>query len=113
MASIVIPIISAYQLKQQFKEYDRDYYPYGVYESLMEMFEETYGDDEPYELDVIGICCDIQEITADDLSDEYYDADDAYNDDETIIDALTEQASDEGYLLWAGKYEGRLVAYYI
>lgn len=30
MASIVIPITSARQLQQQFKEYDRDYYPYGV-----------------------------------------------------------------------------------
>lgn len=41
MASIVISITSARQLQQQFKEYDRDYYPYGVYESLVEMFEET------------------------------------------------------------------------
>lgn len=113
MASIVIPITSARQLQQQFKEYDRDYYPYGVYESLVEMFEETYGDDEPYELDVIGLCCDIQEITADDLTDEYYDPDDADNDDETIIGALKEQALDEGYLLWAGEYEGKPVAYYI
>lgn len=113
MASIIIPITSACQLQQQFKEYDRDYYPYGVYESLVEMFEEIYGNDEPYELDVIGLCCDIQELTADDLSDEYYDPDDADNDDETIIDALTEQASAEGYLLWAGEYEGKPVAYYI
>lgn len=113
MASIIIPVTSARQLQQQFKEYDRDYYPYGVYESLVEMFEETYGDDAPYELDVIGLCCDIQKLTADDLSDEYYDPDDADNDDETIIDALTEQASAEGYLLWAGKDEGELVAYYI
>lgn len=113
MASIVIPVTSARQLQQQFKEYDRDYYPYGVYERLIEMFEETYGDEAPYELDVIGLCCDIKELTADDVSDEYYDPDDAYNDDETIIDALTEQASDEGYLLWAGEHEGKPVVYYI
>lgn len=42
MASIILPITSARQLQQQFKEYDRDYYPYGVYERLIEMFEETY-----------------------------------------------------------------------
>lgn len=113
MASIVIPITSARQLQQQFKEYGRDYYPSGVYESLIEMFEENYGEDEPYELDVIGLCYDIQEITADDLTDEYYDPDDADNDDETILDALTEQASDEGYLLWSGVYEGKPVVYYI
>lgn len=113
MASIVIPITSARQLQQQFKEYDRDYYPYGVYESLVEMFEETYGDDEPYELDVIGLCCDIQELTADDVIDDLDADDEGLVSEEAIIDALTDAANNEGYLLWVGKDEGDLVAYYI
>lgn len=113
MASIVSPITSARQLQQQFKEYDRDYYPYGVYESLVEMFEETYGDDEPYELDVIGLCCDIQGITEDDVIDDLDADDEGLVSEEAIIDALTDAANNEGYLLWVGKDEGDLVAYYI
>lgn len=119
MPAIVSPIETASHLQAAFREYDRDYYPYGVYEGLMELFEEAYTDEQPYVLDVIGLCCDIQEMTADDIVDDIDLPDDCDAlggniPDEVIIDALTEQASEDGYLLWAGRnHHGELVAYYI
>lgn len=71
------------------------------------------GDDEPYELDVIGLCCDIQGITADDVIDDLDADDEGLVPEEAIIEALTDAANNEGYLLWVGKDEGELVAYYI
>lgn len=117
MATVVFPINSASYLKDAFRDYNRDQYPFGVYEGLIDFFDSCYTDDEPFQLDVIGLCCDIQRIDEDDLEDdaigeEDYD-EDGNADEDAIITALEEKASEEGYFLWAGIEDGEPVAYYI
>lgn len=117
MATIVFPINSASELKAAFLEYNRDQYPFGVYEGLIDFFDSCYTDDEPFQLDVIGLCCDIQQIDEDDLEDDAIDEDDydedGNADEDAIIAALEEKAGEEGSLLWAGFEDGKPTAYYI
>lgn len=117
MATIVKSIDSATELKDEFASYDRDQYPFAVYEALIDFFDECYTDESPFRLDVIGLCCDIQQIDEDDLEadaidEEDYD-EDGNADEDAIIAALEEKASEQGYLLWAGIEDGNPVAYYI
>lgn len=117
MASIVNPINSATELKDAFRAYDRDQYPFGVYEGLIDFFDECYMEESPFQLDVIGLCCDIQQIDEDDLEEDAIDEEDydedGNADEDAVIAALEEKASEEGYLLWAGIKNGKPVAYYI
>lgn len=50
------------QLRDAFREYDRDQYPAPLYDALFDYLDTACGD-EPYILDVIGICCDLNETT--------------------------------------------------
>ena len=117
MASIVNTINSATKLKDAFRAYNRDQYPFAVYEALIEFFDDCYMEEQPFQLDVIGLCCDIQQIDEDDLDDDAIDEDDfdedGNADEDAIIAALEEKASEQGYLLWAGIEDGNPVAYYI
>lgn len=117
MATIVKSIDSATELKDEFAAYERDYYPFAVYEALIDFFDDCCTEESPYQLDVIGLCCDIQQIDEDDLEDdaiaeEDYD-EDGNADEDAVIAALEEKASEEGYFLWAGHYKGKFIAYYI
>ena len=107
MATIVKCIDSATELRDEFAAYDRDYYPFAVYEALIDFFDDYYTDEQPFQLDVIGLCCDIQQIDEDDFDE------DGNADEDAIIAALEEKASEQGYLLWAGIEDGNPVAYYI
>ena len=67
MAIIVTqPTRNAYHIRDEFRSFDRDYYPMGVYQAIYDLIQETYGEDEPYELDVIAWCCDLSETTMQD-----------------------------------------------
>lgn len=55
-------ISNADQLRDAFREYDRDQYPAPLYDALFEYLDTAYGD-EPYTLDVIALCCDINATT--------------------------------------------------
>lgn len=52
-------IASANDLKDKFTAYDRDNYPLGLYAALLDYLQEIV-DEDIYELDVIGLDCDIQ-----------------------------------------------------
>ena len=56
---------NGYHIQDTFRRLNRDYYPFQVYDALYELIESTYGADEYYELDVIALCCDIQQETVD------------------------------------------------
>lgn len=56
---------NGYHIQDAFIRFDRDYFPYQVYDALYDLIEQTYGDDEVYELDVIALCCDIQQEVVD------------------------------------------------
>nr|DAU63262.1 MAG TPA: hypothetical protein [Caudoviricetes sp.] len=52
-------ITTAYELQDKFVAYERDNYPLGLYAALLEYLQKVVND-EIYELDVIGMDCDIQ-----------------------------------------------------
>ena len=60
---------NAYHIQDAFRRLDRDCYPLGVYQAIYDYINDTYAEDEPYELDVIAWCCDVSETTLDDVSD--------------------------------------------
>lgn len=57
------------QLKEEFKSMNRDYFTLEGYQYLIDLFEEVYT--KPKELDVIGICCDFNEYTEEELKQDY------------------------------------------
>lgn len=62
MAIIVTQIAyHANHIKDAFRDAGRDDYPFGVYEAIFDLINETHGENEPYELDVIAWCCDLSE----------------------------------------------------
>lgn len=53
-------IASADDLKDAFAAYERDNYPLGLYAALLDYLVEINNDEKIYELDVVGLDCDIQ-----------------------------------------------------
>ena len=74
---------NASHIQDAFRRLDRDGYPLGVYEAIFDYINDTHGEDEVYELDVIAWCCDLSETTLDDLDDR-----DALNDLDDLADYL-------------------------
>lgn len=66
--------INANTMEHMFKRYDRDYYSFSGYETLLDYYDEI---DENMEIDVIAICCDCSEfgnnctLSFDNLIDDY------------------------------------------
>ena len=69
---LYIPIQTEYELKEQFKLFNRDYYSLEAYEAMLDMFD----DSELTELDVIAICCEFNEQSPYDYLIEYSSFDD-------------------------------------
>ena len=66
---LVDTIRTGEKLRNKFEAYGRyDQFSIDGYEAIIEYFEEI---GENIELDVIGICCDLKELTPDNLTDEY------------------------------------------
>lgn len=62
-------ITTAYELQDKFAAYDRNNYPLGLYAALLAYLQEIVEEDV-YELDVIGLDCDIQAaIDLDEIAD--------------------------------------------
>ena len=55
-------------LRQKFVDYDRDYYSYQGYQAIIDYFDEFEND---VELDVIGLCCDFNEETKEEIMSNY------------------------------------------
>jgi hypothetical protein len=68
---IIKTIETSNELRNEFIAYDRDYYSYEAYEAIIDYFE-SLG--ENWELDVISICCDFNESTAEEIRG-YYNID--------------------------------------
>lgn len=65
---MVQTINSAYALQEIFKNWNRDYYTIEACETILEFYDSI---DENMELDVIGICGEWTEYTAEDLYNDY------------------------------------------
>ena len=75
-----------WDLRKEFKSYDRDYYSLDGYQAILDLFEEI-GDSQ--ELDVIAICCDFNEVEIDEIRNDYDLSIDDYEDDEAVMDYLS------------------------
>ena len=77
-------IESGEDLKNFFVNYDRDNYPDGFYDALYDYLVDVSCDSEAYEVDVIGLCCDIRETTLSEI-DDVDDYSVLYQDDENDV----------------------------
>lgn len=81
---IVNTIYDANSFRQEFVNYNRDYYTYEAYEALFDLFEDTYCDTN-WEMDVIAICSEFTE----------YENIEAYNEDHgTEYESVDELSND-------------------
>lgn len=78
------------QLRAKFKEWGR-YNQFSIYgyDALVDYFSEF---DENIELDIIGICCDFSEYTADELVNDY-------GEQEKTADETAERLRDETWII--------------
>ena len=99
--------INVHEFERAFKEMDRDYYSWEGYQALYDYYDEF----PDFDLDVIAICCDVSELTEEELLNEY-----SYllereedQDEEDYLNALVEELEqhttiikldNESFLIW-------------
>ena len=91
----VIQSVSLYAFREAFRRMDRnDQFSYKGLECLFDYLEQ-YSEDigEPFELDVVALCCDYYEADAQDIAKDYNIDTDGMGDDE-IVDAVREYLED-------------------
>ena len=86
MATIYTTLDSANEIKDLFKRFDRDVYPFGVYEAIERYIQEAHGEEDKVELDVIAWCCDISETDINEWN--RYHADEAVETVEELSEKL-------------------------
>jgi chaperonin GroEL (HSP60 family) len=86
--SLKITIKSGKEMRDIFKDCDRDYYSLDAYQALYEYYHEL----DDIELDVVAICCDWDELSIDDAISEYsIDLSNITDDDGEITDVDKEK----------------------
>jgi hypothetical protein len=80
--------LSFNDFRNAFIRYDRNVFSYEGYQTLFDYLNDT-GED--YELDVIALCCEFNELSFDDIKHDYR-LDFELSDDE-VVDWLNEQTS--------------------
>ena len=94
----MVQTITSFDFHKAFEDYDRqNNFSYEALDLLFDYFERLEEDTgEPYELDVIGICCDYTEATLDEvnsnLGTDFEDLDEAqrYLEQHTSVVGLTQ-----------------------
>lgn len=83
----LVKTFDKYDLQNEFKKFDRDYFSLDGYQALIDLFDET---DTTYDLDVIAICCEFTEATPDDIRVNYSNMEDIASADnmDDLMDAL-------------------------
>ena len=93
----MIQTINLHDFRQAFHDYGRgEQFSYEALGCIFDYLEELEGDTGiPYELDVIALCCDISEMTADEVRDAYnIEADEDTNGDcDDVIKYLNENTT--------------------
>lgn len=87
----IVQTLNVYQFRDAFRAAGRnDQFSYKGLECLFDYLEE-YSDStgEPFELDVVALCCDFYEEDAEDIA-KNYNIDIEGMDDEEIVDAVRE-----------------------
>lgn len=98
--------ISLNEFIEEFKEMGRDYYSHNGYEELFNYYDEF----EDFDLDVIAICCDVNEYDMDELIENYgYLLEQDELDDEDYLNELVKyverrtslrRLNNGSYLVW-------------
>lgn len=78
---MVQTINSAYALQEIFKDWNRDYYTIEAYETMLQFYDSI---DVNMELDVIGVCGEWTEYTAEDLYNDYRNYCYSYDEEEQL-----------------------------
>ena len=65
--------LDAYDLQDEFRRHNRDHFSIEAYQKLIDLSDEL-GED--WELDVIALCCDFNEMHWEDIRNEYSNHDD-------------------------------------
>ena len=90
--------INVYDFRDEFKAMGRgDQFTYDGLQVLFDHLTDYEFCGEPYELDVIALCCDFAEGTPRDIA-EYYDINVAELSDTEAMQAVTDYLSDESVL---------------
>lgn len=93
--------VDLYTFRQQFESMNRGAtFSYQGQALLFEYLEELEHCEEPYELDVIALCCDFNESSPEDIARDY-SIDIGGLDEDEIIEAAREYLADEGVLVGA------------
>ena len=71
----LVKTFDANDLKEEFKNWNRDYYSYEACEAIIELFEECDCGNNT-ELDIIALCCDFNEEVWEDIKENYSNHDD-------------------------------------
>lgn len=82
----LVKMLDEYDLQNEFRRYDRDYFSLEGYRTILELFEETDCGTNT-DLDVIGICCDFTEAEPEDIINNY-------NHFEDIAECMNEETED-------------------
>ncbi len=106
----IVQTINVYQFRDAFRACGRnDQFSYKGLECLFD-FLEQYSEDisEPWELDVIALCCDYYEDTAENIANNYSIDIKELNEDE-VVDAVREYLEDNTIIV--GEHSGNVFVY--
>lgn len=106
---MIFKTINEYEFIQAFDDMGRaDNFSVPARRELFDYYEDlTIELDQPFELDVIGICCDWSEYTAQDLIEEYADHDyDPPPHFDTCMEYLLNRLHDETTVIEVEHYNG-------
>lgn len=91
--------IDVYAFRDEFKSMGRaDQFTYDGLQVLFDYLEELEFCGDPYELDVIALCCDFAEGTPQDIAESYSIDIEGLDDDESM-QAVTDYLSDESLII--------------
>lgn len=108
----IVQTINLYQFREAFRACGRnDQFSYKGLECLFDYLEQ-YSEDtgEPFELDVIALCCDFYEDTAEAIANNY-SIDIEGMDDGEIVDAVREYLEENTSIV--GEHSGNVFVYQV
>ncbi len=108
----IVQTINVYQFRDAFRACGRnDQFSYKGLECLFD-FLEQYSEDisEPWELDVIALCCDYYEDTAEDIANNYSIDIEGMDEDE-VVDTVREYLEDNTIIV--GEHSDNVFVYQV
>lgn len=105
---MIVKTINEYEFIEAFRTMDREAsFTVAARRELFEYYEELSESlGEPFEMDVIAICCEWQELTGDELIEEYADPDyDEPSDPDEQLEILLDRLQDDTTVIEVEQYD--------